>query len=157
MASSIALQQALSLLLDAEPWDPIAVERARTKLSIAREAEDHVAKQARAELRDELALRRDEEIFQMQKVHLTQVHNLKALHGPRPRTPPPASRPISGAARSSSPASVGLDAESVSLPGRPAAIDCTMPLEDDPLLPRLVASFRTDLIQQFKTPAGSGN
>jgi hypothetical protein len=36
-----SLQLALDCLLDAEPWDPVAVERARAKLVSAREADRH--------------------------------------------------------------------------------------------------------------------
>ena len=150
MSSIAELQQALDRLLEAEPWDPIAVERTRAKLSSARDAElfaQDCAKRARD--RDEAALHssRSEELFLLQKAHLSQ--ELAGHKGPqvRVRTPPPASH--SGATiRSPVSQALGLEAE-LSQPDISAPI-----IEDAPLLPRLMASFRADMDQHCKISAG---
>ncbi len=132
MSKISSLQLALDRLLDAEPWDPVAVERARIKLGIAREEEANAIQTAR-----------DAELFLLRKEKLTASDEppaVKALQArPRERTPPPTSYP----------GVLGLEAE---LPqhAATAGIDCSnATIEDAPLLPRLLASFRADFVKQI--------
>ena len=178
MASIPVLQQVLDRVLDAEPWDPVAVERARTKLDIAlkraRDEEAHAeaskirqdeAAEARKLLQAEAALvaekkAHEDELFQMRKTLRT--HEITAQSVPHARipTPPPSVRRPGAQPgsttnfQSPSPALLGLEAE---LPQPVVAADFDrLPIEEAPLLPRLIASFRADLIQQCKVPSGSG-
>jgi hypothetical protein len=148
MSSIAELQQALDRLFEAEPWDPIAVERTRAKLSSARDAElfaQDCAKRARD--RDEAALHssRSEELFLLQKANLSQDRAVRKAPQVRVRSPPPASHaairyPVSQA--------LGLEAE-LSQPDLHAPI-----VEDAPLLPCLMASFHADMDQHCKTSVG---
>jgi hypothetical protein len=161
--SVLALQQTLDRLLDAEPWDAVAVERARTKLKIACDAEareeERQLRQAEAGLiaekkaREEKARVRDEELYLLQKQGLSQiaVHTQDVpapLKAARVRTPPPSQR---GAAAAS--AVLGLEAD-IPQPSVTVGSDFAAVVGDPPLLPRLLASFRADFAQQCGTVSG---
>ena len=159
MASIPVLQQALDRVLDAEPWDPVAVERARTKLDIAKRARDDEAHaEAAAEMRKlrQAQLAHEEELYLLQKARLLDeplVPSNTRYARSRERTPPPASRPQPrAAARSVSPA-LGLEVE-LPQPAPTAGIDLAAPDQGAPLLPRLLASFRADFAQQCGTVSG---
>ncbi len=153
MASIIELQQVLDRLLEAEPWDPVAVERTRAKLRSARDAELFVQDCAkRSRDRDEAALHssRNEELFLLQKAHLSQELAVHKTPQVRVRSPPPASHSGAAIRSPACPARQGLGLEAeMSQPDLSASI-----IEDAPLLPHLIASFRADMDQQCNPSPG---
>jgi hypothetical protein len=183
MASIPALQQALDCVLDAEPWDPVAVERARTKLDIAvKRARD----EARADHEEEIFLRNEEaertlrqaraaheeEIFLLRKAREEAertLHKARASHEEeifllRKAHEEPSATKVPRQARSrertpppatlrSASPALGLEAD-LPHPAVSVGVQLTAPIEDSMLLSRLLASFRADLAQQSGTVTG---
>jgi hypothetical protein len=167
MSSIPVLQQALDRVLDAEPWDPVAVERARTKLDIAlkRARDDEAHAEALKLLQAEAALvaekkAHEDELFQMRKTLRTHEITTQSVPHTRIPTPPPSVRRPGAQPGSTtnfqtpSPSLLGLEAE-LPQPVLAAGFD-RLAIEEAPLLPRLIASFRADLTHQCKVPSGSG-